>query len=269
VAREDHKHAFPAGAAPSALTVSSTQATGTSTAPALADHVHAMPGSAVAGASAVGDTAATGTATTVALSDHRHSREAFGTPVVVNGQTTSLATGSLTTLARADHVHTLSNVPTLLASTTMGSDAASISISALSTSYSTLLLVYCVRTSYTTGAYEQVGIRFNDDSGSNYSLTTGTATANWESGYAASTGVFGGVTAAANVLYVTAANNTTNHKTCTGTGNTPISTTVYTTGVYNTMGIWRSTAQITKITWLLYNASNIKSGSSFSVYGIP
>jgi hypothetical protein len=167
VAREDHKHAFPAGAAPSALTVSSTQATGTSTAPALADHVHAMPGSAIAGASAVGDTAATGTATTVALSDHRHSREAFGTPVVVNGQTTSLATGSLTTLARADHVHTLSNVPTLLASTTLSSAAATISLINIPQTFTNLLIIANLNSAYAS-ANVGVYIRANSDSGANY-----------------------------------------------------------------------------------------------------
>jgi len=59
----------------------------------------------------------------------------FGTPVVVNGQTTSLATGSLTTLARADHVHTMSNVPVLLASSTLGSAAASITFSSIPQGY--------------------------------------------------------------------------------------------------------------------------------------
>ena len=177
VAREDHKHAFPAGAAPSALTVSSTQATGTSASPALADHVHAMPGSAIAGASAVGDTAATGTATTVALSDHRHSREAFGTPVVVNGQTTSLATGSLTTLARADHVHTMSNVPVLLASTTLGSAASSVTFSSFSSAYKHLMILFMARSSATTGAYDTLAYQFNGDTAANYrSIANTTAT---------------------------------------------------------------------------------------------
>ena len=168
VAREDHKHAFPAGAAPAALLVASTQVTGTSASPALADHVHAMPGSAVAGASAVGDTAATGSATTVALSDHRHSREAFGTPVVVNGQTTSLATGSLTTLARADHVHTVSNVPVLLASTTLSSAAASYTFSSIPSTYTHLQIMYMARGTGTSGAVDLLAYQYNSDATSNY-----------------------------------------------------------------------------------------------------
>jgi hypothetical protein len=126
-----------------------------------------MPGSAIAGASAVGDTAATGTAATVALSDHRHSREAFGTPVVVNGQTTSLATGSLTTLARADHVHTMSNVPVLLASTTLSSAASSISVTSIPQTFKTLRILWSARSTLAT--LNQYGyLRFNNDSNSRY-----------------------------------------------------------------------------------------------------
>ena len=177
VAREDHKHAFPAGAAPSSLLVASTQATGTSASPALADHVHAMPGSAVAGASAVGDTAATGSATTVALSDHRHSREAFGTPVVVNGQTTSLATGSLTTLARADHVHTVSNVPVLLASTTLTSGAISYSFTSIPSTYKHLELSYMGKSVHSSSNDpDLMYLQFNGDTGANYRSSFGPST---------------------------------------------------------------------------------------------
>ena len=167
IVREDHKHAFPAGAAPTALTVSSTQATGSSASPALADHVHAMPGSDTPGASAVADSAAAGSATSLALSDHRHGREAFGTPVVVSGQTTALATGSLTTLARADHVHTVSNVPVLLASTTLTSVTATITITSIPQTFTNLVIWMSVSSAYSSPSVG-VYVRANNDTGSNY-----------------------------------------------------------------------------------------------------
>jgi len=157
----------PTYAAPTALTIGGTVVTGAAASVANSAHVHAMPGSAIAGASAVGDTAATGTATTVALSDHRHSREAFGTPVVVDGQTTSLATGSLTTLARADHVHTVTNAWVRIGLVTTASSATSIAFSSIPQSYKFLRLLLYARSqsvySLTAGV-----LRFNGDTGSNY-----------------------------------------------------------------------------------------------------
>ena len=150
-----------------ASTIGGTAAAGTSTGVAREDHKHAFPAGATAGASAVGDTAATGTATTVALSDHRHSREAFGTPVVVDGQTTTLATGSLTTLARADHVHTVTNAWVRIGLVTTASSATSIAFSSIPQSYKFLRLLLYARTqsvySLTAGV-----LRFNGDTGSNY-----------------------------------------------------------------------------------------------------
>jgi hypothetical protein len=245
------------------------QATGTSTAPALADHVHAMPGSATAGASAVGDTAAAGTATTVALSDHRHSREAFGTPVVVNGQTTALATGSLTTLARADHVHTMSNVPVLLASTTLSSAASSVTFSSISTSYLSLMITYGSRTAYTTGAYESLRWQMNDDTASNYVNFSGSGTYMEDMGGSATASAFGGSQISSGQFVINNANSTSTWKLVTGICNVPTSTTSYAFGYLIGGSGWRSTAAITKIKVFASSGSNITSGSTFAVYGLP
>lgn len=273
VAREDHKHAFPAGAAPSALTVSSTQATGTSTAPALADHVHAMPGSAIAGASAVGDTAATGTATTVALSDHRHSREAFGTPVVVNGQTTSLATGSLTTLARADHVHTMSNVPVLLASTTVSSSTTSIVFSSIPQTYRSLRLIW---SGAVTGAvsWTQTGVRFNGDSAPNYyfqfssTVYTSAYVGFWAG---ASTGGGGaGASYSGNDMVIHDYTSTNRRKGIVGLNIVDTnSTSTPTAGAGFYYNLWAGNAAITSITLIDANGSLIASGSTAALYGMP
>ena len=159
----------PTYAAPTALTIGGTVVTGAAASVANSAHAHAMPGSAVAGASAVGDTAATGSATTVALSDHRHSREAFGTPVVVNGQTTALATGSLTTLARADHVHTVSNVPVLLASATLTSAAISYTFSSIPQTYKHLELSYMGKSVHNiSNDPDLMYLLFNGDTAANY-----------------------------------------------------------------------------------------------------
>ena len=269
VAREDHKHAFPAGAAPSSLLVASTSALGTSTAPALADHVHAMPGSAVAGASAVGDTAATGSATTVALSDHRHSREAFGTPVVVNGQTTSLATGSLTTLARADHVHTVSNVPVLLASTTLGSAAASVTFSSISGSFSQLRIACICRSAHTSTWYDLIFMQFNNDTGSNYQIDTVTGLTYITVGYI-------GAAISRAAPYFSAPecqiNGYSNSNWYTATGwqhYTITSDTQYTSATYQTGGVWSNTATVTSVKLYLHSASNFVANSTFRLYGIP
>ena len=274
VAREDHKHAFPAGAAPASLLVASTQATGTSTAPALADHVHAMPGSAVAGASAVGDTAATGSATTVALSDHRHSREAFGTPVVVNGQTTALATGSLTTLARADHVHTVSNVPVLLASTTLGSDAASISISSIPQTYQSLQIRFTLKSTVTGGAAEEGYLRFNGDSTSNYvgAYSMGaTLSSAILLRYISTASVSPSASFSTGDLLIQNYANTTGsiRKAVLGTVTYNTNTTNNEIAPWFTNGQWLSSSPITSLVVSMSSGFNMKAGSIVQLYGLP
>ena len=273
VAREDHKHAFPSGAAPASLLVASSQAIGTSTAPALADHVHAMPGSAVAGASAVGDTAATGSATTVALSDHRHSREAFGTPVVVNGQTTSLATGSLTTLARADHVHTVSNVPVLLASTTLGSAAASYTFSSIPQTY-THLQIYFSTKSTTSGTLDYAGIYLNTDGlstlkyANNYSTNglnnyfdmcplhgAGNKVPYHMSGYC----IFENYTSS---NYKPILSNAMHNTTATASSS-------YSINNHTVTQLWLDTTAISAVKFLLTSGANFAAGSQFWLYGYP
>jgi hypothetical protein len=269
VAREDHKHAFPAGAAPSALTVSSTQATGTSASPALADHVHAMPGSATAGASAVGDTAATGTATTVALSDHRHSREAFGTPIVVNGQTTSLATGSLSTLARADHVHTLSNVPVLLASSVLGSNAAILSATSIPSGFSTLHIRWiCPPTQRAGQATDAIILRLNSDSGNNYRANASSQSYLVGMGVAGATGLAAPVISAGWVdIFGYASTNyykQTGHTLYVNADNVN-----YSVGQSAGGGIWLNTSAVTSVSFSSINGANLSTNTAIYVYGYP
>ena len=259
----------PTYAAPTALTIGGTVVTGAAASVSNSAHVHAMPGSAVAGASAVGDTAATGSATTVALSDHRHSREAFGTPVVVNGQTTSLATGSLTTLARADHVHTVSNVPVLLASTTLGTAAASITFSSIPQGYTHLYIVTHCRSLATGGPIEEMMLRLNGDTGSNY-YKDSTAMTYWSFiGNTAST--FSTLTFGTVTMTISNYSNTIGayRKVMTGLGVMANSTTAHNSGATFPYGLWLTTSAITSLSVTPVTTTNLAVGSAVALYGMP
>ena len=257
----------PTYAAPTALTIGGTVATGAAASVANSAHVHAMPGSAVAGASAVGDTAATGSATTLALSDHRHSREAFGTPVVVNGQTTALATGSLTTLARADHVHTVSNVPVLLASTTLASDTASYTFSSISSAYTHLELRSAARSDIAS-ATDFISTRFNGDTGSNYrTVTDALTTRNYLMAIHGATNGYANHLAPS-VLIINKYQSTT-YKHLLGVWAANLDTTMSNLGNGNWHGVWMNNSAITSITIAPANGTNFKSGSTFQLYGYP
>lgn len=262
-----------AAVTPGNSAIGDAAAAGTSASVARADHKHGREASGTPGASAVGDTASTGSATTVALSDHRHSREAFGTPVNIDASLTSLSTGSLTTVARADHVHTVSKVPVLLASTTLASDAASVTFSSISQSYKHLLVVYQVRiVGGYGGALEYMMMRCNGDTGANYwdgvaNSTSATmahfasisATTNYDTAFSCGSG------------YVFSYTNTLSVKSF-GSYFSPWnnSTTAFSPASWATSySSWRNTAAITSITFLNYNGFNLKSGSNIQIYGMP
>jgi hypothetical protein len=227
-----------------------------------------MPGSAIAGASAVGDTAATGTATTVALSDHRHSREAFGTPVVVNGQTTSLATGSLTTLARADHVHTLSNVPTLLASANITANTATYTFSSIPSTFTHLQLVSVQRSS---GAYtEQWGSAvFNADTGSNYLNQSNGATTYIANGVIMSNTNGLATSGGGAVLLILNYTSTTFFKTTLLSYGNNSGTGINLGSWSCPSGYWKSLSAITSITLTCTAGDSFVNGSTFRLYGLP
>jgi len=265
----------PTYAAPTALTIGGTVVTGAAASVANSAHVHAMPGSATAGASAVGDTAATGTATTVALSDHRHSREAFGTPGAVTGGATA-ASGSATTLARSDHVHSTASIGVLLASTTLGSDAASYTFSSISGTYTNLGIRFYCRTSY-AGATDYLGIRYNGDTAANYS---------WHQSTAQTSILIGTVNAANNGIANAASYgevfiphysvSTFGHTTGalvyyngSSTATPSFSSNLSSGSGANTGGYWNSTSVITSVTILSVLGANLKANSRFDLYGYP
>ena len=272
VAREDHKHAFPAGAAPASLLVASTQVTGTSASPALADHVHAMPGSAVAGASAVGDTAATGSATTISRSDHKHSREAFGTPIAVTGGATA-ASGSATTIARSDHVHSTASMPVLLASTTLGSAAASYTFSSIPQTYTHLKLYFSTK-STTSGTLDYAGIYLNTDGLSTLKYANNYSTNGLNNYFDVCPFHGAGNKVAYHTIgYCTFENYTSlNYKPILANAlynSTATASPSYSISGHTVSQLWLDTTAISAVKILLTSGANLAAGSQFWLYGYP
>ena len=256
----------PTYAAPTALTIGGTVVTGAAASVANSAHVHAMPGSAVAGASAVGDTAATGSATTVALSDHRHSREAFGTPIAVTGGATA-ASGSTTTLARSDHVHSTASMPVLLASTTLGSDTASVTWSSISQSFGPLKIEFAAR-STRANVYDYLSFRLNGDTTSSYYTTSDPV--DTKGSFVIITSSTNGLLSWSTGTAIFTRYASTGIKSLVGLGGTNTQgTTPYNILFNGLTTVWTGTAAVTSITLLPYYGPNLLSGSEFRLYGYP
>ena len=258
----------PTYAAPTALTIGGTVVTGAAASVANSAHVHAMPGSATAGASAVGDTAATGTATTVALSDHRHSREAFGTPVVVNGQTTTLATGSLTTLARADHVHTMSNTTVLLATTTFASVTASYTFSSIRAGFSALELIWAAQSEMTSAVVDALNIRVNGNTGSVYNSSFGNQTSAFVGYINSRTANYYNAPSAGRLVFTDISTTTRKMSGFSFYGYND-SATAYGSGTWMARPVYETTGSVLSSLTILATYGNMSTGSTFWLYGIP
>jgi hypothetical protein len=155
-----------------------------------------------------------------------------------------------------------------IATTTLGSDTASVTFSSISGSFTDLVLV-CNGGSATA---ETIGMRFNSDSGSNYSSTILAG-----SGSAASSGRNSnqtGLTIGTNGYWTNDLNSTTiiqiqNYANAT-TYKTVLSRSNNAgVGVDAIVGLWRSTSAINTIyLYGFYSGYNFKSGSTFTLYGI-
>lgn len=132
--------------------------------------------------------------------------------------------------------------------------------------YKNLKIVYSAQNSGGSGAV--LGMRFNSDTGSNYSATYGygTGSSYASGGEANQSGMSGGDVPSessgvfsANTIYINNYSNTNMYKTAVMRHNAPGVVTVM------SVGMWRSTAAITSITF--YGAT-FTVGSTFSIYGI-
>lgn len=162
-----------------------------------------------------------------------------------------------------------------IATTTLGSAAATVTFSSISGSYTDLVLVMRVTGSSSVGN-EPVLMYFNNDTGGNYSVTRvygngSTATSDRfssnsgiDAGYLPGSNGTGPGTIIANIMNYS---NTTTYKTILDRweSQAAASGSRY---VAAEVGLWRSTSAITEIDLVLGGGFNFNSGSTFSLYGI-
>lgn len=159
---------------------------------------------------------------------------------------------------------------TPIANTTLSSGASSYTFSSIPGTYTDLILVSMVQKT-TSGSGSGFNIRFNSDTGTNYSNTylegSGTSAVSYRS--SASTGLNGGALTSnavsaqfdANINHIMNYSNSTTYKTVLGR---------YNDNEYSYVGaavsLWQNTAAITSIT--LYSSNTFATGSTFTLYGI-
>jgi hypothetical protein len=154
-----------------------------------------------------------------------------------------------------------------IATTTLGTTAADVTFSAITGSYTDLVLVLNLKG--TVNNYPRV--QYNSDTGSNYSRTylagTGSAASSGRASNqtymyfveAASTGTSG--MSLNNIIQVFNYSNTTTFKTAIGRGNSASS------GVDAIVNLWRSTSAITSIK-IYPDTGSWAADSTFTLYGI-
>ena len=153
-----------------------------------------------------------------------------------------------------------------LATQTLGSATASVTFSSISGAYTDLVLV--VNGTLSSGGYIDSYVRFNSDSGTNYSRTylfgDGGSTVSGRNSAATGLGFvyMNSTDRAAIVINIMNYANATTYKTATTRTTAPGSGGV--TAAY--VGLWRNTAAITTIEIVTGNTFAI--GSTFTLYGI-
>jgi hypothetical protein len=155
---------------------------------------------------------------------------------------------------------------TPIATTTLGSAAASYTFSSIAGTYTDLVVIF--NGAITTGP-DDVRIQFNGDTASNYSATllrgSGTATLSASSSndtvisYTSYIGTGDG--SSVGIFNIMNYSNATTYKTIICRGNVAASF------VNATTGLWRNTAAITSVK-MTAGGSTFKVGSTFTLYGI-
>ena len=149
-----------------------------------------------------------------------------------------------------------------IATTTLSSATASVTFSSISGSYTDLIIAAAIISDSTSG---DTVIRFNSDTGSNYSYTRMYAEASIASDRASNATSMNigrhSTSVTTNLIHIMNYANTTTYKTSLGRSGFP-------SIVLANVGLWRSTSAITSITLLLGGADQFVSGSTFSLYGI-
>jgi hypothetical protein len=153
---------------------------------------------------------------------------------------------------------------TPIATQTLGSAQSSYTFSSIPSTYTDLVLI--INGYDSTPGTASLGIQFNSDTGSNYSVTgmlgDGTSASSYRqtSQSASNIGTFFPTTGM-NIVNIMNYANTTTYKTMLGRVSTAASR------VAATVGLWRSTAAINRID-LTIQGDNFAIGSTFTLYGI-
>lgn len=155
---------------------------------------------------------------------------------------------------------------TPLATTTLGSAQASYTFSSISGSYTDLHLI--IAGSIDGADPRNVLLQFNNDTGTNYSVTilygdgTSAASDRVSNDTAANVGGLSNSTQSNTIVEIMNYSNSTTYKTCLGRGNRPADQ------VNAKVSLWRSTSAITSIKVFMSNAQNLASGTTLTLYGI-
>jgi hypothetical protein len=153
-----------------------------------------------------------------------------------------------------------------IATTTASGSVNSITFSSFS-GYTDLVLIFLGKVSSGSG---DLGLRFNSDTGSNYSYTLLTS-------QAGGTSLRGSDTTSITLTeysYLDAVSNTLSVTNIFNYANTNVYKSILTRGnktgygVETKVGMWRSTSAITSMTVFTTNNPNFESGSTFTLYGI-
>ena len=152
---------------------------------------------------------------------------------------------------------------TPIATNTLGSATSTVTFSSIPSTYTDLRIVYATTASGDAGNY----LRFNSDTGSNYSRTGlyGNGSSAGSNRDTNATGIYGPFTMSSaitsNTIDIMNYSNTTTNKTClvrAGAANNSTLTSV---------GLWRSTSAITSIS-ITCDGANFVAGSTFTLLGI-
>ena len=159
---------------------------------------------------------------------------------------------------------------TPIATTTLGSAASSVTFSSISGAYTDLVLVI----NWAQSEVASCWIRFNSDSGSNYSFTelrgngsaasstrlSNTAQSYWAYNVFPDTSFTGNA-----IISIQNYSNTTTNKTFLSRANANSGSFAGTSAI---VGLWRSTSAITSIILDTDGAATYSTGSTFTLYGI-
>jgi hypothetical protein len=157
-----------------------------------------------------------------------------------------------------------------IATTTLGTAAASVTFSSISGSYTDLILI-TTGTAAATNPVNGLKLQFNGDTGSNYSTTfmygTGSSAESGRSSSAAFISIARADTTQSNgITHIQNYSNSTTNKTVLSRGNVASAGQFPLAIAY--VGLWRNTAAITSMTISHENSVNFNAGFIFTLYGI-